>query len=310
MTLKGILSGTASWWRAHRYEDNDHCEPALDDDGLLAMDFEPDSDLDDVGSTGPTSRPVVVSPITSIERREPAERLQEYVSAGPMQSLFPPLPSRGRPGLVAAIILSALAVAAGAYFGVAWLASGRTDRPGVSAVEIPRDLPRLIDTGTPAAYTLTEREVLQGFGRAKKLLLSYRDNLAVPEINRLLLSNATLPVKERARTLKGFVIRPGFSTFRDGFPYRSVSKEPALYDGASVLWRGKVANLAISKDEMRFDFLVGYEQERELQGIVPVALHFAVDLQNGVPLEVLGRVNAPDGVLRLEGISLHRIAPP
>ncbi len=77
MTLKGILSGTASWWRAHRYEDNDHCEPALDDDGLLAMDFEPDSDLEDVGSTGPRSRPVVVSPITSIERREPAERLQE-----------------------------------------------------------------------------------------------------------------------------------------------------------------------------------------------------------------------------------------
>ena len=77
MTLRGILSGTASWWRAHRYEDSDHCEPALDDDGLLATDFEPDSDLQDVRSAGPTSRPVVVSAITSVERREPVERLQE-----------------------------------------------------------------------------------------------------------------------------------------------------------------------------------------------------------------------------------------
>lgn len=77
MTLRGILSGTASWLRAHRDEDHDHCEPALDDDGLLAADFEPDDDSRDVRSMGPTSRPVVVSAIASLERREPVERLQE-----------------------------------------------------------------------------------------------------------------------------------------------------------------------------------------------------------------------------------------
>jgi len=77
MTLRGILSGTASWWRAHRYEESDHYEPALDDDGLLATDFEPDSDLQDAPSTGPSNRPVVVSAIASVERREPVERLQE-----------------------------------------------------------------------------------------------------------------------------------------------------------------------------------------------------------------------------------------
>jgi hypothetical protein len=77
-----------------------------------------------------------------------------------------------------------------------------------------------------------------------------------------------------------------------------------------VLWRGKVANLAAGKDEVRFDLLVGYEQERELQGIVPVVLRFAADLQNGVPLEVLAQVTAVGGILRLEGIALHRIALP
>jgi len=77
MTLKGILSGTASWLRAHRYEDSGRCEPALDEDGLLAADFEPDADLPDVRSAGAASRPVVVSTITSVDRREPVERLQE-----------------------------------------------------------------------------------------------------------------------------------------------------------------------------------------------------------------------------------------
>jgi chromosome segregation ATPase len=77
MTLRGILSGTASWLRAHRYEDSGDCEAALDDDGLLATDSEPDDDLPGVRSVGATSRPVVISAITSLERREPAERLQE-----------------------------------------------------------------------------------------------------------------------------------------------------------------------------------------------------------------------------------------
>jgi hypothetical protein len=238
------------------------------------------------------------------------ERLQEYASSGRMRSLLPPLPPRARAGLVIGILLAVCAVAAGAFIGYTWLTAGRSDRPGVSAVEIPADLPRLIDAGTQASYVLTERQVTQGFQRAKKLLLAYRDNLAVLEINRILLSNAALPVKERARLLKGFVARPTFTTFRDGFPYGSVLREPELYDGASVLWRGKVANLAAGKDEVRFDLLVGYEQERELQGIVPVVLRFAADLQNGVPLEVLAQVTAVGGILRLEGIALHRIALP
>lgn len=77
MTLRGILSGTASWLRAHRYEDSGRCEPSLDDDGLLAMDLGLDRDPADVRSAGSTTEPVVVSTITSVERREPAEKLQE-----------------------------------------------------------------------------------------------------------------------------------------------------------------------------------------------------------------------------------------
>ncbi|MBN1508634.1 MAG: hypothetical protein JW955_17435 [Sedimentisphaerales bacterium] len=77
MTLRGLLSGTASWLRSHRYEDGGHCDPALDDDGLLAIDFGVGTDARNVQSAGTRSEPVMVSTITSIERREPVERLQE-----------------------------------------------------------------------------------------------------------------------------------------------------------------------------------------------------------------------------------------
>jgi hypothetical protein len=140
-------------------------------------------------------------------------------------------------------------------------------------------------------------------------MLAFHDNLAVVEANRILLSNASVRVKQQARLLKGYALRPSFTTIRDSFPYSVVVREPALYDGCAVVWRGKLANLAVGEKSISFDLLVGYENERELAGIVPVALDFAVQLENGIPLEVLGDVAFAEGLLSLRGISVHRLAP-
>jgi hypothetical protein len=75
------------------------------------------------------------------------------------------------------------------------------------------------------------------------------------------------------------------------------------------VWKGKVANLALGTDAITFDLLVGYESERELAGTVPVTLDFAADLSDGAGLEVLGRVIAEGGRIRLAGVSLHRLVP-
>jgi chromosome segregation ATPase len=77
MTLRGILSGTANWLRAHRYEESGQCEPALDDDGLLAMDFEPDEDQQGVSSVEAEGEAVMVNTIASTQRRESIERLRD-----------------------------------------------------------------------------------------------------------------------------------------------------------------------------------------------------------------------------------------
>ena len=149
----------------------------------------------------------------------------------------------------------------------------------------------------------------QTFQKVKSGLLAFHDNLAVLEANRLLLSNASLPVKERARVLKAFAVRPSFTTIRDSFPLASVAKEPMMYDGCAVSWKGKLANLSVGEKSITFDFLVGYEKERELEGIVPVSFDFPIQLENGIPLEVLGIIASADGRIALRGISLHRLSP-
>jgi len=236
------------------------------------------------------------------------EGLQDFIDSGKLKLLYPPLPSRARGVSVLVVVLTLLIVAGLGYLVYRVRGTPVQSRPGVEAVEIPSGLSQLTETGTDFAFVLTEKEVRQTFQKARTLLLGYRDNLAEVEINRILLSNAALPVQERARLLKGFVTQPTFDTLRDSFPYAKVVTQPALYDGCAVRWKDKLANLRTAKDAISFDFLVRYDQEKELEGIVPVSLPFAVQLENGIALEVLGQVMYRTGKLSLQGISVHRLS--
>ncbi|MCU0916047.1 MAG: hypothetical protein MUC88_16015 [Planctomycetes bacterium] len=77
MTLREILAGTGNWLRSRRYEHAGHCEPVLDNDGLLTMGLEPQEDFEGTSSASASHRPVLVNSVATLERREPAERLQE-----------------------------------------------------------------------------------------------------------------------------------------------------------------------------------------------------------------------------------------
>lgn len=76
MTLREILTGTSSWLRAHRYETVGPCEPSLDDDGLLVGAFDGDEAFGG-GTSSAADEPLRVSAVTSLERRESMEALQE-----------------------------------------------------------------------------------------------------------------------------------------------------------------------------------------------------------------------------------------
>ena len=76
MSLKSIFTAPSSWFRTHRYEEVGHCGPLLNDEGLIAASLDTE-DLDETQSACAPSDPIVVDTVTSLERREPLERLQE-----------------------------------------------------------------------------------------------------------------------------------------------------------------------------------------------------------------------------------------
>lgn len=80
------------------------------------------------------------------------EKLQELIDSGKARTLYPPLPARGRGGMIAILILGALALCGAAYLGVKFFPQKTAERPGVSGIDIPADLPGL---PTPAPTSRT-----------------------------------------------------------------------------------------------------------------------------------------------------------
>jgi tetratricopeptide (TPR) repeat protein len=226
-----------------------------------------------------------------------------------IKKLLPPVPLSPWTWIAPLLLFGLIAVlVAGYVFLLPRLSPRRAPRPGVEQVELSRVQSLTAQgPGDQSTYTLSEKQIAESFETIKELLLEYRDNLAIREINRLLASNASVYVKEKARLMKTFVQDPDFSTVRDPFDYLEVRSDPGLYADCYVVWRGKVANVRITESEITFDLLVGYEDERELLGLVPVSLDFGAKIENGDGIEVLGKVVVEGDQIRLKGISLHRL---
>jgi hypothetical protein len=236
-----------------------------------------------------------------------AEDLSWLRDSKRIAQLYPHLPLDPRVVLWPLLAIALLAAALTGVFVVAPRLPHRSSlRSGVQQIQLSPGQPSLA-TDTGASFILTEKQVREGFDQVKRYLLQYRDNLATREINRLLASNASIYVKEKAKLLKTFVREPDFSNLRDSFPYSEVVRNPALFADCYVRWSGKVANAQVSPEAITFDLLVGYQDERELQGVVPVRLEFAFDLENGTAVEVLGKIALKDGSIMLLGRSLHRL---
>ncbi len=236
------------------------------------------------------------------------------LSAIKIRSLLPSVPPSPWAWIAPLLLVCLIAVlAAGYIFLLPRIAPRRQPRPGVAEIELSLDQPLAVQgdvtegAEAESPLSLSEKQITETFAAIKEHLLEYRDNLAIREINRLLRSNASVYVKEKARLMKTFVQDPDFSTVKDPFPYLLVRSDPGLYKDCYVVWRGKVANVLIGEDRITFDLLVGYEDETELLGLVPVSLSFAAAIENGEGIEVLGKVLVEEQQIGLQGISLHRL---
>ncbi len=249
--------------------------------------------------------------LSLIRREGSPERLAALVESGRIARIYPggfrimrlALPSAALAlVLAAAWLLLPLAVPAARR-----LLAGPPMRPGVAAVVLSsseRSAP--VTTGGGFRFVLTEDQALSGFEKAKAYFQAYRDNAALVEINRLLGSNASQAVKDKARTLKAFVGAPDFRTVRDAPSFAELGKDPMLYDGCSVSWKGMAANVRAEGRSLAFDFLVGYDRMKQLEGIIPARMAGA-EVPVDRPLEILALIRSADGSPRLDAVAIHEL---
>lgn len=190
-----------------------------------------------------------------------------------------------------------------------------TKRDGFSAVALElEERMKPVEIGGSYRYILTVGQVLDTYEEARDLFNKQHDELARRNLNRILESNASEPIKTKSRLLISYMDTPGFDTLKDRFAYTDVKKEPALYRDCHVIWRGMATNFTMEETSTSFDFLVGYDTRSVLQGIVPIRFNFSVAVNPEQPLEVLGRVvpittdNGQD--IMLEGLAIHQTALP
>lgn len=246
--------------------------------------------------------------LAMIRRTEDPSEFVTMAESGALRRVFPPIGYALPRWVPMAVAVTLLAAAAIVFIPpiVRDALSRRPQRTGAEAIA-RTDLPATLTASSDhARYTLTDAEVARTLDRIGEYFNSFRDNLARREANRLLLSNAGPLVKERVRLVSSYFRVPTFADFSDNFSFADVEREPWLYEGTHVRWSGQTTNISLGDDAVRFTLLVGYQDQRVLDGTVNVTVPFAADVQPGA-VELIGRVNATDAGFSLTATSIRRI---
>ena len=152
---------------------------------------------------------------------------------------------------------------------------------------------------------LQSREIVSLFESAKNNYIDNKDNEARISINKLLNSNASESVKEKARLLDSYLKEPDFRYFKNSITYRMVSEKPYLYNNCFIKWSGKIANINIFEKSLSFDFLVGYDSGKIVEGIINVTADFPVVPDEEFNYDIIGQLKIEDGHLALKALSLR-----
>ena len=247
------------------------------------------------------------------------EEISAWIDSGRLHMLFPPFPktdisrSRLALGILAGIAGLCIMFGITVKTGIIPLAAGKSKRTTpVETMLVREDLDSPVQTGGSYRYVLTRSQVLDLYNEAIKLFSEYRDDAAKAKLNNILESNAAEPIKNKARILVSCTDVPGFDTIKDKFTYSQVIRDPFIYRDCHVVWQGMASNLNIAQNRTSFDFLVGYDTRRTMEGIVQVDYNFAIQINPERPVQILGRVipvsSERENGIRIQGVALNQAA--
>lgn len=253
---------------------------------------------------------VAIAGLNLLRRNPTLDGIDE--SSAELRRLRPRLPSR-LPRVAASLTL-VLSVAAALFFAVPWaarvVASLQHDpRPGVEALDTVAGIDAKTASEGSFHYVLSSADVQRTVDAIRRHFNAFEDNLARREMNRILLSNASMAVQETIRALIPSLRTPDFTNFAGEFSYQDVIADVPLYEGCYVRWAGRVSNLRSYPDRTTFDLLVGYEDQETLEGVVATEMMIADPPKRGQAIEVIGEVRAIQGVLNLRITSIRPLEP-
>jgi tetratricopeptide (TPR) repeat protein len=251
-----------------------------------------------------------------IRKYSAGETLSDWMTEN-LSKLFPPIPV---PYVTAKTIFNiALIFTAAVILVLAILINikilpapfrARNQRPTADYVLSSQERRQSVQVEGYYRYVLTANRAIALYDRALSLFTSYRDEEAKKSLNHILESNASDGLKTRARLLLDNMEVPGFDNFKrgDNPSFSEVIREPAIYRNVHVIWRGMATNVEITDEGTSFDFLVGYDTRKTLEGIVPVIFYTPVAINTERPLEVLGRItlDLTYSDITLEGVAIHQ----
>ena len=243
-----------------------------------------------------------------IRKYSGTDELQTWLIQGKLPYLYPALPRtkitiKPLPFIIAGI---AAAIGLGIFIGIKNLPFNQREGLEQSMLE-KAEAENPVEMGGVYRYILNADQVISVYNDARNYFNRFQDEAAKRELNRILESNASEAVKNKARLLLGYTQTPGFDTLKDRFSFSEVSADPLLYRDCYILWRGSAANLRTGPSMISFEFLVGYDTRTIMEGIVPVELNIPAEINTMLPLEVLGRI-VPLGSDRfmIAGIGIHQ----
>jgi len=251
-----------------------------------------------------------------IRKYSAGEALSDWMTEN-LSKLFPPIPA---PSVTPKTIVNiSLIFAAAVIFAFIILISvkvmpnpfkSKNQRPTAEFKLSDQDRRESVQVEGSYKYILTRDQAINYYDKALSLFTSYRDEEAKKSLNRILESNAPEGIKSRARLLMDNMQVPGFDNFKraDNPSFADVRNESAIYRNVHVIWKGMATNVTVTDEGTTFDFLVGYDTRKTLEGIVPVVFSVPVAINIERPLEILGRITLGSSYsdIMLEGVAIHQ----
>jgi tetratricopeptide (TPR) repeat protein len=252
--------------------------------------------------------------LTIIRKYSSSEALSDWITFERLTKLFPSIPA---PLITAKTVINISLVLVLAIFvgfvvltGISVLPNpfAKNQRQTAEFILSGDDRKNPVEVGGFYSYILTREQAIRLYDRALALFTSYRDEAAKINLNRILESNASEGLKDRARLLINNMEVPGFDNFRmeDNPSYSAVKSEPVIYRDVHVVWSGMASNVEVTDEQTTFHLLVGYDTRRTLDGIVKVVFYGPVAVNTERPLRVLGRIVLTQDDIMLEGVAIHQ----